>query len=229
MKAIALVSEKRIFTVKIVLMKVYAISGLGADERVFQNLQLNHELIHLKWIDPVEKESIENYAKRLAEKIDSTEEFVLLGLSFGGLIAVEISKMIQPKTTILLSSVELRSELPFVFKLAGRLNIVRWIPQFMFKIPIGLASYLFGTSNKCVLQQIFEDADLKLYKWSVNALVTWKNATQINCTKISGEYDRLLPVTKCAKSVVIKQGHHFMVLDKATEVNAAINDALAPV
>lgn len=85
-------------------MTLYAISGLGADERVFQYLKLEHELIPIPWLTPENGEPIEWYAKRMAAKINTEEEFVILGVSFGGLVAVEMSKILKPTITVLISS-----------------------------------------------------------------------------------------------------------------------------
>ena len=51
-------------------MKIYAISGLGADKRVFQFLKLEHEFIPIDWIDPLKNESIAEYAKRFSSIIE---------------------------------------------------------------------------------------------------------------------------------------------------------------
>lgn len=59
-------------------MKIYTISGLGADQRVFQELKLDYELVPLNWISPIRNESIQSYASRLAENIDVTEEYMVL-------------------------------------------------------------------------------------------------------------------------------------------------------
>ncbi|MDF4221942.1 hypothetical protein [Maribacter huludaoensis] len=56
-------------------MKIYAISGLGADQRVFEHLNLDIELIALDWITPHKNESIKVYAKRLSEVIETDDEF----------------------------------------------------------------------------------------------------------------------------------------------------------
>ena len=65
-------------------MKIYGISGLGADQRVFKYLKLDCEFIPIDWITPLKRESIENYALRLAQVIDTNEAFGILGVSFGG-------------------------------------------------------------------------------------------------------------------------------------------------
>ncbi len=56
-------------------MKIYCISGLGADERVFKYLNLNHEIIPLAWIKHDKNESLESYASKMASKINTNEDF----------------------------------------------------------------------------------------------------------------------------------------------------------
>ncbi|HCF62788.1 MAG TPA: hypothetical protein DEU93_00310, partial [Chitinophagaceae bacterium] len=72
-------------------MKAYCISGLGADERIFCNLHFPEALepVYLKWIKPEPNETLEQYAMRLSEKIEGDEPFVLIGLSLGGMLALE--------------------------------------------------------------------------------------------------------------------------------------------
>ena len=75
--------------------ELYIFSGLGADERVFQRLDFpGFSTTFIKWIVPQDKETIENYATRLLDQITTTNP-TLIGLSFGGLIAVEVAKQID--------------------------------------------------------------------------------------------------------------------------------------
>ena len=109
-------------------MKIYAISGLGADARVFNYLSLDIEIIPLEWITPISDESIEHYAERLSDKINKEEPFYLLGVSFGGIVATEISKITRPIATILISSAEVKAELRWIYGLIGKLNIIPLLP-----------------------------------------------------------------------------------------------------
>src|SRR6478752_103643 len=99
-------------------MKVYFISGLAADSRVFHHIRLaeEHEMVHLQWIEPVVNETLGSYAERLAEKIDTAEPFALVGLSMGGMIAAEIAQTYKPVSTILISSIPCSLHLPTYFK-----------------------------------------------------------------------------------------------------------------
>lgn len=137
-------------------MKIYAISGLGADKRVFEHLTLEHDLVHIDWIKPKPKEPIVAYAKRLIEAygIDNKGDFGILGVSFGGLIAVEISKLTNPKFTILISSVETRKELSGIIKLVGNTKLIELVPKRLFNPPKAMAHYMFGTKNKQLLNSI---------------------------------------------------------------------------
>ena len=203
-------------------MKIYAISGLGADERVFKFLDLNYKIIPLNWVDNYKNESIESYSKRLAEKIDTEEEFAILGLSFGGLIATEMNKFLNPKTTILISSIETKNELPLIYKVGGKLNFTKLIPDNLLTKSNQFVEFLFGTKKKKLLNNIITESNPIFSKWALNALLTWQNTTRIkNVLKISGSKDKLFPPSKNA--IIIEKGTHFMIVDKAQEVSKLIN------
>lgn len=208
-------------------MKLYGISGLGADKRVFQYLTLNHELIPIDWIEPKDNESIENYSIRLAQIIDKDEKFGILGVSFGGLVAVEISKQLKPAITILISSAEMKRELRRIYKIVGYSKLIQWIPQQLFNPPKMIASWIFGAKNKKLLHQILDDTDFRFAKWAVNQLMTWTNETKLsnNVLKIGGTNDKLIP-PKDDKTILIQQGEHFMIVDRAKEISRIINEEI---
>ncbi|MFA7274187.1 MAG: alpha/beta hydrolase [Crocinitomicaceae bacterium] len=206
-------------------MKIYCISGLGADKRVFNYLTLDAELISIDWIIPNDKETIESYAQRLIEiyQLDQENDFAILGVSFGGLVAVEISKRIQPGLTILISSVETKNELNSLLKLVGKTKILNVVPNQAFNPPKLLSHFLFGTKNKVLLNSILHDTDLKFAKWCVKELVNWKNETRLNnVLKISGTRDKLLR-SKDKNAVLVDKGEHFMIVDRASEISQIIN------
>src|SRR5258708_37464041 len=111
-------------------MKAYFISGLAADGRVFKHIQLPKglETIYLNWIPPQEEEALPHYALRLATSINTKEPFVLLGLSFGGMLAIEIAKQLHPVSTILISSIPVSDHLPGYFKAAGKIGLHKMVP-----------------------------------------------------------------------------------------------------
>ncbi|MDH4294838.1 MAG: hypothetical protein OEV74_01060 [Cyclobacteriaceae bacterium] len=81
---------------------LFLLSGLGADSRVFDFLDLSNYNIHfIEWIDPHENEPIEAYARRLKVNIKK-ENPILLGISFGGMMAIEIGKQIRAEKIIII-------------------------------------------------------------------------------------------------------------------------------
>lgn len=208
-------------------MKVFALSGLGADERVFQFLKLDYSLTHIVWQKPQKDETIAGYAKRLIVlyEISTYDEFALVGLSFGGIMAVEIAKIIQPKKVILISSVLNRAELPLKLRLIGKAGIVPIIPAKYLIFPRQLAEYYFNTHYKAMLHDILTESDADFTKWAINCIINWKNETPIkNVVKIGGATDRLLPQNP-ANTALISNGGHFVIVDKPQEVSTLVNAA----
>ena len=208
-------------------MKLYGFSGLGADERVFKFLSLNCKFIPIKWIKPISEESIEEYSLRISKIINTDEEFGLLGVSFGGLIAVEVSKILTPKITILISSAETYQDLPFLIRLFGFTKVINILPKTTFRIPPIIAQYFFSTPNKTLLKAILKDSDLDFTKWAIKELSSWKNVQYLSQSlKISGSKDKVIPPKKNRDIYIIEDGGHFMIVDKADEVSSIINQCL---
>lgn len=205
-------------------MKFYTISGLGADERVFDYLKVNHTLVHLPWIDPLKNETLESYANRLSKSIDTTESFGLIGVSFGGMIATEITKILTPKITFLISSVSISNNLPYIYRLIGKSKTLKIIPPFCFNMPKFIANYFFGTNEKDLLASILNDTDTQFIKWCVQALTTWGNKTAPqNIIYIHGSKDKIIPLNNKENVFIIDNGGHLMIVDQAKEVSNIIN------
>ncbi|MEP6749729.1 MAG: alpha/beta hydrolase [Bacteroidota bacterium] len=212
-------------------MKVYFVSGLAADSRVFKNIKLpSHcERVFLEWIDPLEKESLKNYALRLAEKIDASEPFGIIGLSMGGMITTEIAREYTPAFTILISSVPSSKQLPFYFKGVGALRLHKLVPVSFVK---SASKYkrLFTTESeedKLLLRDIIRESDSKFIYWAMDAILKWKNEDlPLSYIHIHGTKDEVLPIRFTKPTHVISKGGHLMVMNRAGEINAILNEVL---
>ena len=93
------------------MKNVYIFSGLGADKRVFQKMDFSeYNATFVEWILPNRTENIESYSKKLTEQIKH-EKPILIGLSFGGIIATEIAKIIETEKIILIDSAKNKTEI----------------------------------------------------------------------------------------------------------------------
>lgn len=206
-------------------MKLYLIGGLGADERVFNYLRLDSETQIIKWIDPKPKEKLKDYSIRLLQQINQDEEFGILGVSFGGIIAIEISKLIKPKKLILVSSVETSAQLPQTYISIGKTQVLNLIPNQLIKPPKPLLGFLFGAKNKRLLKQIINDTEPEFIRWALNTIINWSNQeTPIEAIRIHGTKDKLIPLK--GEAIEINDGGHFMIVDKAEEISKLINEQI---
>jgi len=211
-------------------MKCYCISGLGADKRAFKFLSINNELIHVKWIKPTKDESISSYSKRLSEQIKTDEPFMLLGLSFGGIIACELAKILNPEKVIHISSITNKNHLPLIFRLIGAIGIHKIIPASLISPPMSLAYWFFGIKkpeNKKLLKEILDDTDKDFLKWAIGRMMSNEEIfVPEKLIRVHGTNDKLLPLRNSSEVLVIEGGGHFMVIEQADEVNDKLNQIL---
>ena len=205
---------------------IYLISGLGADERVFQNLDFGRlKPTFIKWIEPRQNETIQEYALRLSEQI-VTKKPIILGVSFGGMIAIEIAKQIDYQQVILISSAKTKTEIPLIYRILGRLKLHKLIPIRLFKQANILTYWFFGMNSKSekkMLKGILNDTDSTFLKWAMDAIITWKNEVIIDkLVHFHGDNDRILPIKNIVKvDLIIPNGGHLMVFNRADVINDA--------
>jgi len=205
-------------------MKIYAIPGLGADERVFECLDLEKELIVLEWPTIISGESLAEYALRMAAPIVKNEEFIILGVSFGGVIALEMSKFLNPLQTIVVSSILSEKELPFFAKIVGSTAILSYVPHYTFLWNKRYIINWFSTKNRKLLRQILDDTDSRFVKWAMTKLFEWSaDNNYVNVLRIHGDKDLIIPFPKTSKVKRIVGGGHFMIVDDAEEISVLIN------
>ena len=126
---------------------IYIFSGLGADERVFQKLDFSgYNVTFIEWETPQQNETIENYATRLLPQI-KTDKPILIGLSFGGIMAVEVAKQINTEKIILVASAKTKSEIPFYYRWAGKLGLHDLLPSKLLKQSNFITNWFFGTTS----------------------------------------------------------------------------------
>jgi len=216
------------------VMKVYFISGLAADKRVFKYIELpaGCEVVHLEWITPQKDDNLASYALRLAEKINKNEPFALLGLSFGGMLATEIAKQYNPVVTIIISSVPVASQLPGYFRMAGKMGLHKLVPVSLLKSSAATKRFFTRENNadKKLLWEIINESDEGLIRWSIDAILNWQNETIPQpIWHIHGTRDEILPVKFTHPTHIIQKEGHMMIMTCPQIVNGIIEQALATV
>lgn len=197
--------------------RIYLIPGLGADERVFQNLELPPSKV-IEWIDPLPAERISDYAKRLIPQI-TNDNPILIGVSFGGMIALEMARLLKTEKVILISSGKPRLKIPS--------TLIEMIPDSILTRPNGLLRWAFGTTgaNAKLLDQIINDSDPEFVKWALQVATNWTPPAQIkSAIRIHGTYDQIIPPRNATH--LIKGGGHFMIMDRSEEISEILRSIL---
>ncbi|MES2381862.1 MAG: alpha/beta hydrolase [Bacteroidota bacterium] len=210
-------------------MKIYFISGLGADERVFQYLNLpDIEKVFIKWEKPLKRESLSNYAGRLIKQIDISQPVYLIGVSFGGLIAQEIAKQINCVKIIIISSIKSPKEFSWALKCVKLLQLHLIYPKALLKWSNRITgNFYFSIQSKKeaqLLVQIINDTDLDFLVWAMHEIINWKpaNETTIPLLHIHGTHDRIFPVGNLKDYLPIKNGGHFMIVNQSKTISEII-------
>jgi len=213
-------------------MNVYFISGLGADRRAFERIQLPPEFpVHyLDWIAPHKAESLEDYAVRLSKGIDTSKPFALVGLSMGGMIASVLSQKLHPQKTILISSVACVAEFPKLFKFARHVPLYKIVPLWLLREPNLLVHWMFGArskNEKRLMDYIITNTQPAFVRWAMHAIIRWKQKERPkNLFHIHGSADKILPVKYTKADCIIDRGSHFMVWTRAGEVSKKLAQVL---
>ena len=195
---------------------------------MFQNFSFEgFEVVHIDWILPLENETLQNYALRISENI-SDENSILIGLSFGGILSVEISKIKKFKKVFLLSSAKTKFEIPFYYRFLGKLNLLRIIPSSILKRVNSLTYLVFGAKTnfeKNLLKDIVKNTDKHFLKWALHQIMNWKNENYSeNIVHIQGDSDLILPHIFVKYDYLIKGGTHLMTLNQSKEIETIITE-----
>jgi len=215
-------------------MKIFTVSGLGANEMVFENLEFpkEYELVPIPWILPHRNESISSYAERMALKIDDSEPFALMGLSFGGIMVQEMAKIKRPEKLILISTIKHETEKPWLIAINTKIPVFKGIPNIFFTSDamVTLYSKIRTTvnSNYPDLKRIYTFKDPTFVKWAFEKIIHWQKATldPIDTIHIHGTRDFVFPISKMSNPIRINDGTHMMIYEKANEISPIINGFL---
>ncbi len=212
---------------------VYFIPGVGANDRIFQNLELpGYEVVHLKWPKHTRKEHIETYVKKLLPQIKKDTQPIFIGMSFGGIVAIELAKLIKPSKTIIISSIKTYHERPLKFLFLNSVKFHRLVPG---KIVVHFRFWLnwllgkLNTHDFELIESMIREADIEFNEWAVDQVIHWKNEiVPENLIHIHGTRDRIFPNFYIKNAFWIKGGTHFMIVNRAKEISKIIQKELNP-
>jgi len=215
--------------------KIFFISGLGANELAFSKVgDVGFEKIMVKWLPYTKNENLGTYALRLIDEYKITSTDIVVGLSFGGLLAQEISNITGQLNVILVSSFRDKNDLKFPFRQALNIGLhklflpirVPWIDEFVANILNSGTLY-----SKPVLKEMLKATDYRLMKWSLQQIANTDGLVNkaVVVYNIIGDHDRIVKLWSNNTTYFVKGGSHFMVYDRADEVTEIIRGIVSTI
>jgi hypothetical protein len=212
--------------------KLYLISGLGADKRLFRKLEvLGYEFVHCDWIEPEKKDTIHTYAQKLIDHYQISPGANVLGVSLGGVMTVEISSIILLKKAIIISSIKSAQEIPWYFALFRRLPVYKIIPQSFYGYAGAFIKPLFGKMNQeewRIFKNMIDHTSPVFMQWAMHAILHWKPRIPLcKIHHLMGTKDFIFS-WKLAKDpdVIVPGGTHDMVYLKGREISEIVQKIL---
>jgi pimeloyl-ACP methyl ester carboxylesterase len=205
---------------------VYFMPGLAASIAIFERIKLTEsefEMFFLEWEIPNDRETLQEYAKRMTEKIVH-ENPVLIGVSFGGILVQEMAKFISVRKVIIISSVKSNMEFPKRMVLAKSTKAYKLIPISLVQNIESLARFSFGkkVNERLKLYEKFLSVRDKRYlDWAIEQVILWeRTVADPSVIHIHGDADDVFPIKYIKDCIIVAGGTHVMILNKYRWLNA---------
>lgn len=202
---------------------MYLLPGIGTDVGMYSQEWRSMPNVRLiDWRGCEDSVSLPSAARRLIDRFSIRDGSVVLGTSLGGMVACEISKVVDLKHLILVSSAvckeEINAFLSFIHPLVD-VTPIKLVQQVVSKYPSDLAK-MFGKSNA----QFTRSMCKAIFSW--NGL----GDNDISPIRIHGLHDKVIPLPSAVDCTI--DGGHCITMTHATDciqfLKARINPCRIP-
>jgi len=206
------------------LKSIYLMPGMAANPRIFEliNFPKNFQVISLSWVPPKKEESIQNYAKRMCERVKHPKP-ILIGVSMGGILVQEMAVFLDCEKVIIVSSVKSNKELPAHMKLAQITNAHKLLPTQWISNIETLAIFVLGNGLKKrfeLYDRYLSERDPDYLKWAIDVIVNWKRIeSSKNVIHIHGKSDTVFPIKNIISPYIEIPGDHAIILTQYKWLN----------
>jgi alpha/beta superfamily hydrolase len=207
---------------------IHCISGLGADHRVFQKLDIpGATLKPVPWPYFDKYDEMACYAQKVGVLIPEGPDDVILGLSFGGMLASEIARVRQSQKVIIVSSVKSPDELPPVSKTVRFVIEHKLMPMSIATLPAKPLLHRFGAYSEeemALVRSILSDTEPHFARCASKAIIEWQTRIPApsDIVHIHGTADQMLLPDRVEPTHWVEGGQHIMIYSKAEEVSRLI-------
>lgn len=200
--------------------------GMAASSAIFERILLPEEQFEmhlLEWVLPLDNETLQEYAQRIALNIKH-EDAVLIGVSFGGVLVQEMGRIVNAKKVIIISSVKSNAEFPRRMKFAKTIKAYKVFPTGLAKNVALFSKFSMGGNKMNQRLKLYEKflsmRDKKYLDWALEKIILWDRAEpDENVIHIHGDADEVFPPKYIKNYIPIKGGTHIMIINKFKWLN----------
>lgn len=203
--------------------------GLSGDPRVFaKQVSAFPNANVIEWLPPERSECLASYAQQIAEKYSSGQPCVVAGVSFGGIVALEVVKHLPAKACVLIASARRVRNLPLSLRVLR--PVARLIPTAALSGLIRRGSVSAAATLPRVrarTRRLAPDA-MAFRQWAFQELLRWQAPEDLTCPlyQVHGEFDTTFPLDRETTTDVVVGGGHLISVTHADEVNAVLRRAI---
>ena len=189
---------------------VYFMPGMCANPLIFERIKLssNFKPHYLNWISPLKNESLQDYVIRLSKYIKHKDS-ILVGVSFGGVIVQELSKILKIKKVVIISSVKSNKELSNSMKFAKKTKSYKLLPVTWLNDFESLLAFVLGPKIKRkvnLYRKYLSVRDENYLKWAIREMVNWNQTSPLKgVIHIHGTYDLVFPVLNIKNYIPVER------------------------
>jgi len=214
---------------------VYCFPGQGSDARIFDSIQVDSKLFELVFIEygtPEKWMDMKDFACSLLSEIDTLNRYVLLGVSLGGMLCVELNESLNPWKTILISSAKNKNELPARYRFQKTIPLYKLFPKGCLLAGAKIMQPLVEPDrkkNKETFKDMLNNKNADYMKQTINLIIKWERESYTKkIYHIHGNNDHTLPLRKIKNpDFIVENGSHLMTLTRGTEITRILNCILS--
>lgn len=200
-------------------------SGMGADASVFLPQTLAFPNLTVPdWLPPNDGDDLASYCSRMAASLASAQPCIVGGASFGGIVALEMTRHLDALACLLIGSVRGPHQLP------KRIQMLRPFSPALDITPLTLlqksaASSAFAARNAGAKHFAdvacqFTNADADVLRWSARQILSWESTyDDVDIRHIHGDRDNVFPISCVEPDEIVAGGGHVISMTHGSQVN----------
>jgi len=211
---------------------IYLLAGQGADERLFKNLIFDEQycINYIDYTTPTTETSLKEYAQTLSKQIDTSQPYILLGVSLGGMLATEMCDFMSPEKVIIIASAKSTKELPRTFNFQKKVPLYKIVGKWNVKWGSRFLQPLVEPNRKvesATFKAMLKDKDPEFLIRTIPMIMNWERTE--SCSRIihiHGTKDNTIPAKNVNCDYIIQGGSHMMTLTQSDKINDILDTIL---